>query len=353
VTVPKVIVGEHRRNRSAKVVTLREVAERAGVDVSTASRALTGRRKVTPGVARRVRSAALALGYSPNAAARTLRLARTMTLGLVLSRLSEPLFDFEDGLGSGVESQGYSLMLTVARGDPERYRTLVRRLFERRVDGLFVASPPDLADALAPYEKAGVPVMELFDRGAGPDTLPLLTATEEDAVGRAVVRLAELGHRCLLYLATPLTIASIRATWLAQAAERAGVRLSRDTVARGEPDPPFLERMRAHLSGAEPVTAIFTELMTLARLLRVLGALAARVPADVSLVAFGESAWTAELGFPMASIRHDMLRLGRMAAATMLGWLQGTRPPTVITAGVGEWVERASVGPAPAVGDRR
>src|SRR5439155_17392308 len=87
-----------------RIVTLRNVARHAGLDVSTASPTLTGRRRVTASIAGRVHSAAAFLGYSPNEAARSLRLSRTMTLGIVLQQLSGPgLLEFVEGLGSGAD----------------------------------------------------------------------------------------------------------------------------------------------------------------------------------------------------------------------------------------------------------
>src|SRR5579862_3617099 len=86
---------------AGRVVTLRDVARRAGVDVSTASRALTGSRNVTAPLATRVRGAAAALGYSPNHAARSLRLSHSMTLGVVFGRFQNPLLlELIEGLSS-------------------------------------------------------------------------------------------------------------------------------------------------------------------------------------------------------------------------------------------------------------
>jgi DNA-binding LacI/PurR family transcriptional regulator len=87
--------------------------------------------------------------------------------------------------------------------------------------------------------------------------------------------------------------------------------------------------------------------------MHVLNQMGLRIPADLSMISFGESPWTLEFGVPIASISHDTFQLGRLAAATMLDWLQGTRPAEVASRGCGEWIERASLGPAPGRSHRR
>ena len=112
--------------------TLRDVAERAGVSISTASRALTGTRRVHPELIDRVETAASDLGYRPNQAARSLRMARTMTFGVIFNRLESPvMLDLLDGLNAGSADREYTLLVTSARGDMTVYRHLIRRLFER------------------------------------------------------------------------------------------------------------------------------------------------------------------------------------------------------------------------------
>jgi LacI family transcriptional regulator len=334
-----------------RAVTLRDVARRAGVDVSTASRALSGRRRVTAGVAGRVHDAAESLGFSPNYAARSLRLSRTMTLGIVFGQLTSPgLLEFLEGLGSRADEDGYSLMVTVARGGAERYRTLVQRLCERRVDGLFIAAPPELGDALRGLQQAGTPVVALFRHGPGGDDLPLVTASEEEAVRQALRRLRELGHRRLLYLGIPAAIPSVRLEWLKEAAVGLGLALDARVIGHEESVTRLEARLREAL-GETAATALFFEYSEAPRLLGALRGLDLRIPQDLSLVVFGESTWTIELGPPLASIRHDLQALGRIAAQMMIERLAcgpDAELPSVVEAGVGEWVERASIGPAPA-----
>jgi DNA-binding LacI/PurR family transcriptional regulator len=328
-------------------VTLRDVARRAGVDVSTASRALSGRRHVTEPLAVRVQRAAEAQGYSPNQAARSLRLARTLTLGIVFGRLQSPIsLELLEGLGSRADEAGYSLMVTVARGAPEQYRTLVRRLFERRVDGLFVASPPELGDALAPFDAAGAPVVALVRRGPDTEDLPLVTASEERAVHQAVSRLRALGHRRLLYLGVPEAIPSARLDWLLAAAAAHGCVLE-PVVTSQDSGTAELEAHIAQALRRSAATAVFFEYSEAVRMLHAFQRLGLVMPRDLSAVAFGESSWSSGLGSALSSIRHDLISLGRIAAQTMLDRLAGAADVELVEAGIAEWVERASVGLAP------
>jgi DNA-binding LacI/PurR family transcriptional regulator len=271
-----------------------------------------------------------------------------MTLGLIFPKLNSPTsLEFAEGLSSGIEEEGYSLMLASARGEPDHFRTLVQRLFERRVDALFIATPPDLGNALAAYENARVPVLILFARGSGPDSLPLFTATEDEALSQAAERLAVLGHRRVIYFGMPQSVPSVRTTWLQQSAERSALDLTIEMVPHEEHHDGLYDRVARHLAVTDRATVFFSDLSVLPRLMHVLNQMSLRIPADLSLVAFGESPWTLEFGVPIASISHDTLQLGRLAAATMLDWLRGLRPADVVSVGAGVWVERESIGPTP------
>ncbi len=100
-------------------VDLRDVARRSGVSVSTASRALRGSERVSAATQAKVRAAAEALGYRPNASARALRTARSEFIGLVVTNLVNTSFHtIAEVVQRELARHGYQLMLTVTAGDP-------------------------------------------------------------------------------------------------------------------------------------------------------------------------------------------------------------------------------------------
>ena len=126
-----------------RAVTLREVADKAGVHPSTASRALnpSTRDLVNEGTIERVTAAARDLGYRPNSMARGLKTNKTFSIGMLLPDLTNPLFP---PIGRGVEdvlgTADYTLILGNTDNDAEREGQLIASMMNRRVDGLILAT---------------------------------------------------------------------------------------------------------------------------------------------------------------------------------------------------------------------
>ena len=121
-------------------VTLKEVAERAGVSRSAVSRAFTDGASVSGKMRRRVEKAAQELGYSPNALASSLTTGRTKLIGLVSNNFKNPFFlSAFDLFTSGLQDRGLRPLLVNLTGDqgPEES---VQMLRQYSVDGVIVAS---------------------------------------------------------------------------------------------------------------------------------------------------------------------------------------------------------------------
>jgi LacI family transcriptional regulator len=325
-------------------VTLRDVAEQAGVSISTASRALTGTRRVHPELITRVEDAARDLGYRPNQAARSLRMARTQTFGVIFNRLESPvMLDLLDGLNAGSAERDYTLLVTSARGDASVYRHLMRRLFERRVDGLLLSSPEDVGAELETFHAAGTPVVGLLRRGPGAEDVPIVTAAVGAARTAAVQRLGELGHRRVALVGRDFVSSEVSAS-----ASAANVELVAHQTAVGETPEAFAAAVRDLATGSRPATGFIVDYPRSSMLVGVLRELGIEVPEQASVVTFTESRLTAGLIYPpMAAIDVDTHEIGRRASSLIADWVDGTPPPAVTALDVARFIERPSIGPAP------
>ena len=124
---------------AARAVTLGDVAARAGVSISTASKALNDRGDVSAATRAKVRAIADELAFTPNAMARGLLAGRTGTVGLLTSDLEGRfmipiLMGAEDAFGAG----RINVFLCDARGDAIREQHHLKELLSRRVDGIIV-----------------------------------------------------------------------------------------------------------------------------------------------------------------------------------------------------------------------
>ena len=330
--------------------TLHDVAVHAGVSTSTASRALNGGHHVSEELLERVLSSARELSYRANEAARGLRMARTLTFGVVFQRLdSPPQLDILNGMTAGSDERGYSLLLTNARGDQDQYCLLIRRLFERRVDALFLTNPTGVREELEPFLASKVPVLTLFRRGDDLADIPLLTVRTDRAVRPAVRRLAELGHRSIAYLSTETSTRGIRPAAVENAAAEAGLRCRREVLPDGPTGESMNDLVRSITAPDVGVTAIIVAYTHLNHLMRALHNLNLSIPDDISVLSFDDSQLTNELVWPpMSSIHVDSEELGRQAAILLADWLEGERPPDITMLNLASWTERDSVGPPPA-----
>lgn len=152
------------------VVTLKEVAERAGVSRSAVSRAFTPGASVSDKTRRKVEKAARDLGYSPNALASSLTTGRTRMIGLVSNNFHNPIFlSIFDQFTRGLQARGLRPLL-VNLTDEVEPAISVRMLRQYSVDAVMVASstlPPEFSQA---FRDAGVPVVNAFGRySSAPD----------------------------------------------------------------------------------------------------------------------------------------------------------------------------------------
>lgn len=185
--------------------TLKDVAQSAGVHTATASRALNPatRGMVSAETARRVLRAAEHLGYRPNPIARSLRTAKTGTVGVVIPDITNPLFPLiVRGIEDVLESCGYSAWIVNTDNDPGREQALVESLLSRQVEGLIVATARIEHPLLEKLHQQQVRLV-LVNRRVENVEIPSVTSDDASGVAMAVRHLAELGHTRIAHLAGP------------------------------------------------------------------------------------------------------------------------------------------------------
>ena len=318
--------GKKRQRRPS----LRDVGLRAGVAVSSASRALAGHPDVNPETRDRVLKAAGELGYERNMLAEGLRSGATHTVGFVARDIGGyGLGEIASGAEHMLSHRAYSVLLTSSRDDPRLDVDRISLLEQRRVDGLLLLlASDDHEPTLARIRKLGVPFV-LIDRDPPPDLECAAVVCDHRSGARtAIAHLAELGHRHIGLAAGPTHLRPGRENiaGVTLGAEELGLELSIElgtfTARHGED---ATERM---LKLDDPPTAIVAGSHDIAvGVLRALQTHGLRVPDDMSLVTNDA---LAALGFvdpPLAVIAFRPRLLGERAAHMLLGMLDGA-PPT-------------------------
>ena len=186
-----------------------DVAARAGVSPGTVSNVLTGRRRVDPALAERVRAAVEDLGYMRHAAASLLRSSRTTVIGAVVPDLPDTFCaTFVGKIEELARAHGYRTLVADSGEDPEEELAQVQALAAWRPAGVLIIPTDDRFRAGQFLAAAGIPVVAV-DRVT--DTMPVDSIGIDNAAeaGRAAAHLADLGHKRVLVVASSLALNNI------------------------------------------------------------------------------------------------------------------------------------------------
>jgi DNA-binding LacI/PurR family transcriptional regulator len=310
-------------------VTIKEVAEAAGVSRSTASRALTGRGYTADIVRDRVRQAASGLGYVPDATARHLRRQDSQSIGVLVSDLSNPFYaKLASGISQQAHSRQYTMMLADAVGSAELEAEAAEKFVALRVAGVIVTPVSEQVVTYLRHQQ--IPVVEV-DRQFAAGSCDAVIVDNANAAHRATAHLLELGHRRIALVMDEIH-------WTTGRDRLAGYRMAH--AAAGVPDDPSLvvtagwdvegARSAAHelLRRQDPPTAVFAANNVLAEgLWRAATESAVLIPHSLSLVAFDDVPWMSMVRPGVTTVAQDIAGLGEAALAQLLERLRSPQAP--------------------------
>lgn len=307
-------------------VTLRDVARRVGVHPSTVSRVLnpSTRSMVTPAIARRVEAAADELGYRPNPIAYGLKTNQSLTVGVVIPDLTDPLFPpMIRGIEDTLARAGYTAIIANTDNDRAREQVILERMRGRRVDALILGSTRR-EDVLGEDD---VPVV-LINRSVDAGGVTAVVSDNAGGIGQVVDHLVALGHHCIAHLAGPqfLTTGFARHLAFRAAMDRNGLAVDadlvqfRDSYSRDE----GRRGLAALLDAGRRFSAVVAANDLLA--LGCYDALkAARLgcPGDVSVTGFNDMPLVDMMDPPLTTVRIPQYDMGAAAARAVLDRLNG------------------------------
>ncbi len=330
--------------------TLKAIAARLGVSVTTVSRSINGqgaRYRISEKTQRAVQRLARRLDFTPNPIARGLRLKKTATIGLVIPDVSNPFFArIAHRIAVAARDHRHSVLLADSQEDTALEVEAIGLLMRRQVDGLILC-PVGLSDAhLRPMARASIPFV-LVDRHFPKLPLPVVTSDNIGGARGAMRHLLDAGHRRIGVLQGLPGTSTNRDRITGLRAAMAARRLPPDTAPMaGET---FLEdsgfRAARRLLRARPrPTALFAlgNLIALGAL-RAIADAGLRVPEDISLVAFDDHPYAPHLSAPITTVAQDVDALGRVAAEILFARIGGGRAAPITRTIPTRLVERRSV----------
>jgi LacI family transcriptional regulator, galactose operon repressor len=306
-------------------ITIKQVAEEAGVSIQTVSRVLNNRPDVSTETRQRIKEIIEHLGYQPFAVARGLASKRTYTLGLITSDFSDYWFSqVVTGADSEAHKLGYIFMLGSTESTPQDEPHFLRLLTEHHVEGvLFVrASNPRDLDHLRNLQHSGIPIVS-----TGfylPDSeLSFVEVDNADGGEKATQHLINLGHKSIAMLTGPANTNSVlnRSKGYRRALRSAGIPVNSRLIVQGQSwfHRSGYDGMKELINRNVPFTAVFAHNDRIAKgAISALNEAGLKVPRDVSIIGYDDLPEAEFSDPPLTTMKQPMLEVGRAAANLLI-----------------------------------
>jgi DNA-binding LacI/PurR family transcriptional regulator len=339
----------HKKKTPAKV-TLKTIAEHLGLTPGTVSAALNNSaaaRSIPEHTKQRILDAARELQYRPNFFARTLRLQRTFTIGVIASEIGDAYgSQIINGIEQYLQQRNYFFLTVVHRHDPKLLASYSQLLLSRGVEGFITVdtsvteAPPIPTVAVAGHQ----PV-------AGVTNIVL---DHKKAVRLALEHLKDLGHKEIAFLKGQPFSSDSASRWSAicEVAKQLGIRIRPELTVQieGTDSSPSIGYPvgKELLARGEPFTALFAY-----NDISAIGSIWAfreagfRVPEDISVVGFDDIPGTAFANPALSTVRQPLIRMGQIAAQTVVDQIEERGEYVPEIAIEPEFVVRSSTAPPP------
>ncbi len=310
------------------MITIKDVAKRAGVSPSTVSRALSGKVPVDRETRDRVMEAVRALKYQPNILAKGLKEGRTNTIGLIIPNICNPIFP---AVARGVEDvareNGFTVVLCNTDEDMDMERNYVEKLQNRWVDGLIFATAREESRHILELKQRNFPVV-LVARHMG-EAVDAVVVDNYKSSFEAVRYLIETGHKriCIIVGDRDLILYRERFEGYRYALESAGLPVYPEMIldVSGRDDNGYNAVKNLLEKGIIP-DAIFA-----ASDPRAIGAIRAvkdcglNVPDDISIVGFDDLDISSYIDPPLTTVSQPLYEMGTQAARRLIAMVNGSK----------------------------
>lgn len=296
---------------------IRGIAQLAKVSIATVSRTINHVSTVNPELAKRVWDVIEQFDFVPNTQARALVSGRSKLLGLVISEITNPFFpELIQGFEDIAVENGYEILVSSTNHDPARMSHCIRRMLERKVEGVAIMTfgiEQPLLDQLA---KRRVPLV-FIDVGPDRPGISVLKVDYHHGIRQAVQHLAALGHRKIAFVSGPMRLHSAQSRLAAFNKSMKESDISHDITRNIEGDHTLeggVKAMEQLLEQKEPATAVMcSNDMTAIGVLHKLYRTGLRVPDDISVIGFDDIHLAEVTMPPLTTVQMSRFEIAKAA----------------------------------------
>ncbi len=321
------------RRESSKnpvLMDIRTVAEHANVSIATVSRTINHVPTVNAKMAKRVWEAIRELNYFPNTQARPLVSGRSGLFGRIVSEITNPFFpELIQGFEDIAVENGYEILVSSTNYDPKRMSLCIRRMLERKAEGVAVMTFGIEEPLLEQLAERNVPLV-FVDVGPDRPGISLLKVDYHHGIRQGVQHLAALGHRNIAFITGPARLhsAQSRLAAFSKSLTECGIALDPAWVVEGDHTlEGGIRAMEVLLSGNKLPTAVMcSNDMTAIGLLHKVYRAGLRVPDDLSIIGFDDIHMARVTIPPLTSIQMSRLEIARAAVTALRAYAENSTP---------------------------
>jgi LacI family transcriptional regulator len=313
------VVRKGTRKTVAKTPDIRTVAALAKVSIATVSRTINNSPAVSERLSKRVWQAIEQLNYFPNTHARSLVSGRSRILGIIVENITNPFFpELIQSFEEIAVAHGYEILVSSSNSDPAVLTTCIRRMLERKVEGVAVLSFGAEEPVLDQLVHRGIP-MVLAEFRLGDPKVSTILLDYKTGIHEAIRHLVGLGHSRIAFLSGPhkLHSAITRENDYRAAMQGAGLTVEKkwiiecDHTLKGGVS--GFAQLRAHAASSRPTAILCSNDMTAIGVLRAAYMEGLRVPDDVSVIGLDDIDFAEFTLPPLTTIRLSRADLARSA----------------------------------------
>ncbi|MFO4637148.1 substrate-binding domain-containing protein [Vibrio cholerae] len=305
------------------MATMKDIARLAGVSTSTVSHVINKSRFVSDEIAERVNNAAQQLNYAPSALARSLKMNRTKTIGMLVTTSTNPFFgEVVKGVERSCYHQGYNLILCNTEGDNQRMKASINTLLQKRVDGLLLMCSTLEGERLDVFDRyPDIPIV-VMDWG------PILFASDKiqdnslQGGYMAAKHLIECGHKEIGCITGPLIRhqAQMRYEGYKRALAEAGIAINPDWIVESdfECEGGYQAFEKLYQRGKLPSALFVSNDMMAMGVIQAANQRGLRIPDDLSLIGYDDVHIAKFMSPALTTIHQPKYRLGKAAIDTLL-----------------------------------
>ncbi|MDR0362469.1 MAG: LacI family transcriptional regulator [Planctomycetota bacterium] len=302
-------------------VTIKDVAKLAGVSTATVSYVINSTNHVSEETRQRVTRAVEKLEYRPSALARSLRVQRTRTIGLIIPRLDNQFFtEAAHGIEDVLRNNHYSLVISESEDSPLTEKKLIQVFNSLLVDGLVMAPCRHRQSELRELLRGNYPTV-FFDRRPTRFESDAVVLDNYSATRKAITYLIERGHSRIGMVLGPNWFSTTRDRMRAykRALRDAGIEFDSALVRNGDYGVEAGSELSGDLIKRAGVTALFpaSANMTLGAFIKI-REMGLSVPRDVAIIGCDDNAWASATDPAITMLYQPAADMGRKAAELLL-----------------------------------